>query len=185
MGFCLLVPHSQSELVQVTQGQILTTGREHAAHRCTGFPFVLHGHPGGMEKHHFRWDTSLNFYSAAELLLLGSGSHTRKGSLFSLPTSEWDKSSPNPAPCQLHEALSTLKTTCLQCHHHFSPFPASSNELPSQVCHPAMPPASYTPISSGILTSSHQLHIKRTPWDKEEPKNYSRPGNTGCASFLP
>lgn len=61
-----MVPHSQSELVQVTQGQILTTGREHAAHRCTGFPFVLHGHPGGMEKHCFRWDTSLNFYSAAE-----------------------------------------------------------------------------------------------------------------------
>lgn len=28
MGFCLLVPHAQSELLQVTQGQILTAGRD-------------------------------------------------------------------------------------------------------------------------------------------------------------
>lgn len=138
MGFCLLVPHSQSELVQVTQGQILTGGREHAAHRCTGFPFVLHGHPGGMEKHCFRWDTSLNFYSAAELLLPGSGSHTRKihFPFFSAhsrvgQTLLWQ--SRLLAPCQLHEALSTLITTCLQCHHHLSPL-CLSNELPSQVC---------------------------------------------------
>lgn len=126
-------------MVPVTQGQILTFGREHAAHRCTGFSFVLHGHPGGMEKHNLRQNTSLNFYSAAELLMPGSGSHTRKIHLpfFSVhsrvgQTLSWQFRL--PAPCQLHKALSTLITTCPQCHQHLSPYPASSNELPSQVC---------------------------------------------------
>lgn len=151
-------------------------------HRCTGFPFVLHGHPGGRENHHFRWDRSLNFYSAAELLLPGSESHTRKRSLFSLPTPEWDKPSLGSPGFQHLASCMKPPQPCFQCHHYLSPYIASSVTItslptlppglnsPPKSAGPAMPPASYTHISSGIVTFSHQLHINRTQWDKEEPK---------------
>lgn len=103
-------------------------------HRCTGFPFVLHGHPEGRENHHFRWDRSLNFYSAAELLLPGSESHTRKRSLFSLPTPEWDKPSLGSPGFQHLASCMKPPQPCFQCHHHLSPYTASRTELPSKVC---------------------------------------------------
>lgn len=187
----MLVPLSQSgALLQVTQGQILTAGREHAAHRCTAFPFILHGHPGGMEKHHFRWDRSLNFCSTAELHASACIriSDMEAVSFFSARSREGQILPPQarlPAPCQPRAALSPLITTCLQCHDHLSPYPASSNELPSQVC------------QSYHASSLLNLHFIRHPNPPvnctltenngrgKSQKNNSRPGNTGSASFLP
>lgn len=126
MGFCLFVTLSQSGApVQATPGQILTTGRQHAAHRCTGFPFILHGRPGGMAKHHLRWDKNLNFYSVVKL---HASAWIRISDMEGVPFSpacsgEGQTLPPQarlPAPCQLRAALSPLITTCLQCHHHLS-----------------------------------------------------------------
>lgn len=136
MGFCLLVSLSQSGvLVQVSQGQFLPTGKEHAAHTCTAFPFILPAQPGGMEKHHLRWNRNLNFYSA---LKVHASAWIRISDMeevsFFQPSLERDKPSLHRPGCQYLVSLVSLITTCLQCHHHLSPYPDSSNELPSQVC---------------------------------------------------
>lgn len=137
MGFCLLVSFSQSRvLVQVPQGQILPTGKEHAAHTCTAFPFILPAHPRGMEKHHPRWNRNLNFYSALEVCASAwIRISDMEGVSFFQTSLERDKPSLHRPGCQyLVSLVSPLITTCLQCHHHLSPYHDSNNELPSWVC---------------------------------------------------
>lgn len=190
MDICLLVPPFQSGTpVQVTQGQVtLTAGREHAAHSCTGFPFVLRGHPGGTEKYHLRCNrTWISIAQPSCMLASGSGSQTWKWPSFSLPTPERNKPflhRPRFKDIASHN-LSPLITTCLQCHHHLSPYPASSNELPSQICQSCY---------ASSLLSTHFIRHHNPPVNctltenkgrGKSQKNNSRPGITGCASFLP
>lgn len=179
MGFCLLVPlPSSGRQAQMTHGQVLPRGRDQAASRWAGFPFIVYHSRGEMCEHHLWWESSLHAHSTAEsccCLDQGRG----------VQVSPWHGQGPfhpcsppgGPNPPSSSSPALTVPGCCPKAS---CPCAAPSTDLPSQSCRA---PSLLHHTSSASCSPPTSFMLGENNRRGKSQANTTRAGNTGRASL--